>query len=257
MFDHELGFCEWVPSFQLIKGRGASSCCLEMQSVCLYQSVVFLPTGVQWPSAWSHGVPPTGDENHWHPSGSTTALPEAAGHLLFCLPWGCSQPIWAQFGVSGHHSTVWDELPSQYCVGWIAITVLFGVSCCHCIVWDELPSQYCLAITVLFGVSSHQYHLGWVAITVLFGGVAITVLFGVSCHHILFGASCHQNIIWGELPSQYCLGWVAITYCLEWVAITCCLGWVAIRASFGASCYYSTAWGELPSQYYLGWVTIT
>ena len=91
-----------------------------MQSVCLYQSVVFLPTGVQWPSAWSHGVPPAAGENYGHPSVSTPALPKAAGLLLLCLPWGRSQPIWAQFGVSGYHSTV--------TLGWInfAITVLFG-----------------------------------------------------------------------------------------------------------------------------------
>ena len=89
-----------------------------MQSVCLYQSIVFLPTGVQWPGAWSHGVPPTAGENHGHPSVSTPALPEAAGLLLLCLPWGRSQPIWAQFGVSCHHCTV--------TLGWIAITVLFG-----------------------------------------------------------------------------------------------------------------------------------
>ena len=92
------------------------------------------------------------------------------------------------FGVSCHQSIIWGKLLLQYCLGWVAITVLFGVSCHHIkiTVWGELPSEH---------------HLGW---------VSITVLFGVSCHHILFGMSCHQSIIWGELLLQYCLGCVAI-----------------------------------------------
>ena len=160
-----------------------------MQFVCLYQSV-FLPTGVQWPSAWSHGVPPAAGENHWHPPVSTPALSKAAGLLLLCLPWGRSQPIWAQFGVSGYHSTV-DTL------GWInfAITVL-GEQPCNCSVlslWLHVFSfAHIPTLSALLLILSTSRFLAP-------DSPLLRVVFSVYLHRITFPFLSDRNPLWTQL----------------------------------------------------------
>lgn len=79
-------FFFWVFFFKVVGGGGGGAICCT----CTYSSAIFMPTGVQWPSAWSHGVSPAVGGHHRHPSVSATALPQTAGCLLLRVPWGCS-----------------------------------------------------------------------------------------------------------------------------------------------------------------------
>ena len=232
--------------------------------LCPYSSVIFLPTGVQWPSAWSHGIPPAAGENHGHPSVSTPALPKAAGWLLFCLPWSRSQPIWAQFGVSYHHCTVWVSCH---------LSTVWG--CHRSTVWGELPSQYCLgkpcsmlaqlfgAITILFEASGSALLVGESVLKIVLMSdinlvfvVADICCFGwglshvlVESHHISVGDESYHTTVWGEcyaifsewLSSPYWLGLVLSHPCLRWLLLLYSLGWdTAVRNK----CYNTVVWGE-------------
>lgn len=75
-----------------------------LDSCSMYQyflvTSVYFVAGFQWSCSWSHGASPSMCCHHRHPTVSETSVLEAVRSMLLCFPWGITQPLWAQPGVS-------------------------------------------------------------------------------------------------------------------------------------------------------------